>query len=99
MVDREYSSGSYKVFEKVIIGTIIKNREMIRFVLDDLKTRNMRKNAVRKLPFLIRNIPDQYKTEQMCHKAVVENSGTVKFVLDNHKKMYNKAVDNYVHTL
>ena len=38
MVDSEYSSGSYKVFEKVIIGTIIKNREMIRFLPDDLKT-------------------------------------------------------------
>ena len=51
-----------------------------------LKLRNMRKNALRKLPFLMRNIPDQYKTEQMCHKAVVENSGTVIFVLGNYKK-------------
>ena len=51
-----------------------------------LKLETMRKNALRKLPFLIRNIPDQYKTEQMCHKAVVENSGTIKFVLDNCKK-------------
>ena len=35
----------------------------------------------------------------MCHKAVLGNGGTLKFVPDYYKnqEMWNKAVDNYPH--
>ena len=37
----------------------------------------MCKHAVKKLPYLLRYIPDKYKTHQMCDKAVLQNSGTL----------------------
>ena len=45
----------------------------------------MCKHAVKKLPFIIRYIPDQYKTQQMCDKALLENSRTLDSVLDCYK--------------
>ena len=45
----------------------------------------MCKHAVEKLLFLIRYVPDQYKTQQMCDKATLENSGTLKSVPDCYK--------------
>ena len=37
----------------------------------------------------------------MCDKAILENGGTLKSVLDCYKnqEMYNKAADNYPHAL
>ena len=54
-------------------------------------------HAVKKLPYLLRYVSDQYKTQQMCDKAILENGGTLKSVTDCYKnqEMYNKAVDNY----
>ena len=43
----------------------------------------MRKHAVQKLQFLIRCAPNCCKTPVMCDKAVVENGGTLKVVLDS----------------
>ena len=63
-------------------GTVMKNPEMIKFVPDHLKTKKMRKYAVKKLPYLLRYVPDQYKTQQMCDKAILENAGTLKSVPD-----------------
>ena len=40
------------------------------------------KHAVEKLPYLLRYVPDQYKTQQMCDKAVLENGGTFNSVPD-----------------
>ena len=45
----------------------------------------MCKHAVKKLPFIIRYIPDQYKTQQMCDKALLENSRTLYSVPDCYK--------------
>ena len=61
----------------------------------------MFKHAVKKLPYLLRCVPDQYKTHQMCDKAIVENGGTLKSVPDCNKnqEMCNKAVNNYPHAL
>ena len=42
---------------------------------DHLTTKKMCKHAVKKLPYLLRYIPDQYKTHQMCDKAILENGG------------------------
>ena len=40
----------------------------------------MCKHAVKTLPFILRYVSDQYKTQQMCDKAILENGGTLKLV-------------------
>ena len=40
------------------IGTVMKNPEMLKFVPDHLKTKQMCSYAVKKLPFIIRYVPD-----------------------------------------
>ena len=37
----------------------------------------MSKHAVKKFSYLLRYVPDQYKTQQMCDKAVLENGKTL----------------------
>ena len=39
-------------------GTVMKNPEMTKFVRDHLKTKTMCKHAVKKLPCLLRYVPD-----------------------------------------
>ena len=51
--------GVYKSLN-ISVGTLTKNREMIKFVPDHLKTKKMCKHAVKKLPYLLRYVPDQY---------------------------------------
>ena len=46
----------------------------------------MCKHIVKKLPYLLRYVPDQYKTQQVCDKAILENGGTLKSVPDCYKK-------------
>ena len=46
------------------IGTVMKNAEMLKFAPDHLKTKKVCKHAVKKLPYLLRFVPDQYKTQQ-----------------------------------
>ena len=43
----------------ISIGTVIKNPEMFKFVPDHLKTKKMCKRAVKKLPYLLRYVPDK----------------------------------------
>ena len=50
---------------KISIGTVMKNLK---------KCVNMQ---LKKLPFLIRYVPNQYKTQQMCDKAILENGGSL----------------------
>ena len=61
----------------------------------------MCKNVIKKLPFVIRSIPDWYKTQEMCDKVILENEGTFMFVSECYKnqKMCNKAIDNYADAL
>ena len=93
MVDSEYSMNIYKSV-KINIGTVMKNPEI-------LKLKKCVKMQLKKLPFLIRYVPDQYKIQQMCAKAILENGGTLKAVPDCHKnqQLHDKAVDNYPHAL
>ena len=58
----------------------------------------MCKNAVKKLLFLKRCLPDQHKTQKLCHEVIVENGGTLKFGSDKYKnkKVCNQTVANYV---
>ena len=39
----------------------MKNPEILKFVPDHLKTKKICKHAVKKLPCLLRYVPDQYK--------------------------------------
>ena len=55
------------------------------FFLIILKLKKMCKHAVKKLLFLIRYVPNKYKTQQMCDKAILENGGTLKSVPDCYK--------------
>ena len=56
--------------------------------------------AVKKLPFVIRYVPDQSKVQEMCDKSNLQNNGTLMSVPDCFKnKMCNQAVANYVHAL
>ena len=71
MVDRECSMDIYK-FVKTSIGTVMKNPEMLKFIPEHLKTKKLCKHAFKKLSFLIRYVLDQYKTQQICDKAILE---------------------------
>ena len=81
MVDSEDNTDNYKC-SKISIGTIMQNPEMLKLVPYNLKTKKMCKHAVRKLPFVIRYVPDRYNTQQMFNKAVLKNGGTLESVLD-----------------
>ena len=45
----------------------------------------MCKHAGKKLPFEIRFVPDLYKAQQMCDKAILQNSGTFESVPDCYR--------------
>ena len=49
----------------------------------------MRKHAVKKLLYLLRQVPNQQKTQQMSNKAFIENGGTLKFPPECYKKSKN----------
>ena len=62
MVESENSPDNYKTL-KISIGVIIKNPEMLKFVPDDLKTKKMCKNAIKKFPFVRIYVAHQYKSQ------------------------------------
>ena len=72
MVDSEYSEENYKKSTK--------NPQMLWFISDHLTTKKICKHAVKKLPFVIRYVPDWYKTQENCEKAILESGGALKFV-------------------
>ena len=45
---------------------------MLKFVPDHIKTKKMFRKTVKKLPYLLTYCPDQYKTQQMCDKAILK---------------------------
>ena len=55
---------------------------MLKFVPDHLKTKRMCKHAVKKIPFVIWYVSDQCKTQQMFHKANLENGEKLESVRD-----------------
>ena len=79
MVVSEYSTDNYKS-SKISRGAIMKSPKMLRLVPDHLKTKKMGKHTVKKLSFVIRYDPGQYRTQQMYDKAVQENGGTLECV-------------------
>ena len=58
--------------------TVMKNPETLRFIPVHLKTKKMCKNAVKKFPYPLRYVPDQYKIQQMYDKANLEKWWNVK---------------------
>ena len=76
MVDNEFSTNIYKSL-KIIIGALMNNSEMLEFIYDHLKTKKVCKHAVKKMSFVTRYVPDQYKTQEMYDKAALENGGTL----------------------
>ena len=63
------------VYKSIRISTVtvMKNPEMLKFVPDHLKTKKLCKHAVKKLSYLLRYVHDQYKTQQMYDKVILEN--------------------------
>ena len=57
----------------ISIGTVMKTSETLKLVLEHLKTKKMCKYAVKKFLCLLRHVPDQYKTQRMCNKAILDN--------------------------
>ena len=54
-------------------------------------------HEVKKLPYLLRYVPDQCKAQPTCGEAILGNDGTLKCIPDCYKNqgMCNKAVNNY----
>ena len=46
---------------------------MPRLAPNHTKTEKMCKNVVKKLPFITRYDPDQYKTQEICDKFILES--------------------------
>ena len=49
--------------QKISIGEVIKDPELLSHVPDHFKTDKMWKHAVKTLPFLTEYVSDQYKTQ------------------------------------
>ena len=73
-------------------------------IMDVNKSLNISIRTVMKIPEMLYRssyVPDEYKTRQICDKAILENDETLKSVPDCYKnqEMCNKAVDNYTDAL
>ena len=88
MVDSENSPRNYKTL-KISMGTIIKHPESLRFVPDHLKTKKMYKNAVEKLPFVVRYLPYRYKIQEVSGKVIIENVEMLRFLPDCYRNLKN----------
>ena len=84
MTESEYSPGNYTSL-KISIAWIIKDPEILRFLLDHLKTKKICRYAVKKLPFVIRYVPNWYKTQKICDKVILEKSGILRCVPDYYR--------------
>ena len=54
-------------------------------VLITLKLKKRCVRWVKELPVILRYISDQYKSQEMCDKAILENGGTLTSVPDCNK--------------
>ena len=79
---------------KIIIGTVIKNPEMLTFVPDHKKSVNMQFQKLSCLldyyllsiiswSYLLIYVTDKYKTQQMCDEDILKNGGALKYVSDS----------------
>ena len=85
---------------QISIGEIIKDPEIFRLVIDNLKTKKMYKHTVKKLPFLAKYVPDRCKAQQLCDKVIIENDGMIMFIPDQYiTQECDNVVNNYPDTL
>ena len=61
MVDSEYSKNISKIL-KISIRAVMTNPGTLKLVPNHLYIQKMCKTGVKKLPFVVRYVPDQYKT-------------------------------------
>ena len=91
--------GSMNIYKylNINVGTVLKIQEMLKFVSDHLKTREMCKHVVKKLPSLSKYVSVHYRTQAM----LIENCGTLRYVPDcyKNKKICKKTIDNYPYAL
>ena len=61
----------------------------------------MSKDVVKKFPFLVKYVPDRYKTKKCVIKLLNENGRMFEFIPDYYKNqlMCDEAVDHYSHPL
>ena len=50
---------------------------MLKFISGHLKVKSLCKHAVIKLPYLLRYVPDQNKSQQMCDNSIPKNGRTL----------------------
>ena len=55
---------------------------MLTFVPGCLKTKKVRKNAVKTLPFVTKYVSDCFKTKEVCDKVILEKGGMLWFIPD-----------------
>ena len=77
----------------------MKNPKILKFDPDCFKTKKMCKHAVKKLLDQFRCVPYQCKTQKLCNKVILENSGTLMSVSDCYRNLLHKGDDNYHHAL
>ena len=73
------------------IGIVMRFPEMLIFVPDHVQTNKMCKNAVKKLPSVIRYVPDRYKAQHYIGKDCIKTfctslRETQKNIIDFEKK-------------
>ena len=78
----------------------MKNPEILKFFPYYFNTKKCVKMQL-KLLFVLRYIPDRYKTQQIWDKGVLENGGTLNAVPDcyKNKKRCDKVVGNCPYAL
>ena len=74
MIDSEYNPDNCMAL-KIRIRAVIKNPEMLKFVADHFSTKTG-KNAVSKLLLVIKYVFNQFKTQEICDKVILESRGT-----------------------
>ena len=82
----------------------MKNPKILKFIPVILKLKRCVSMQLKIFPYLLRYVPDQYKTQQMCDKVNLEKQWNIKVCYKNqdcykYQEICNKAVDNYLHVL
>ena len=85
----------------ISIVTVIKIPGMLKFIPYYHKLIKCVGIQLKKLCYLLVYVLDQYKTQQMCDKTILENGETLNFAPDCYKnqEMCNKAFDIYPQAL
>lgn len=75
---------NYKTL-KISIKAIIKYLEMLRFVTDYCKIKTMDINAVKMFQFVVKYVPDWYKTNK--NKVIINHGRMLEFIPDHYKDL------------